>query len=100
MMAPAGVLVDWSWLGTHTSEIGHLVTQHVKLTAIAVAIGLAISFPLGVVAHRHRRVYGPVSWFAGLLYTIPSLALFAPLVPSTGPSTRTAAVGVAGYSTL
>jgi osmoprotectant transport system permease protein len=98
--APADALVDWSWLGTHTSDVAHLAIQHVKLTSIAVAIGVAISFPLGVVAHRHRRVYAPVSWFAGLLYTIPSLALFALLVPYTGLSTVTAEIGLVSYTLL
>jgi osmoprotectant transport system permease protein len=94
------VLVDWSWLGTHTSEIGQLTIQHVKLTAIAVGIGLAISVPLGIVSHRHRRVYAPVSWVSGLLYTIPSLALFALLVPYTGLSTVTAEIGLVSYTLL
>ena len=99
-MTPPDVLVDWSWLGTHTSEIGHLAIQHVKLTAIAVVIGLAISLPLGIAAHRYRRIYGPVSGFAGLLYTIPSLALFALLVPYTGLSTTTAEIGLVSYTLL
>jgi osmoprotectant transport system permease protein len=94
------VLVDWSWLGTHTSVIGHLAIQHVKLTAIAVVIGLAISLPLGIAAHRYRWIYGPVSGFAGLLYTIPSLALFALLVPYTGLSTTTAEIGLVSYTLL
>jgi len=99
-MTPPDVLVDWSWLGTHTSEIGHLAIQHVQLTVIAVVIGLAISLPLGIAAHRYRRIYGPVSGFAGLLYTIPSLALFALLVPYTGLSTTTAEIGLVSYTLL
>ena len=98
--APADALIDWSWLASHTSTIAHLAGQHVKLTAIAVAIGLAISFPVGVVAYRHRKVYAPVSSFAGILYTIPSLALFALLVPYTGLSTVTAEIGLVSYTLL
>ncbi|MEA2591353.1 MAG: osmoprotectant transport system permease protein [Actinomycetota bacterium] len=99
-MTPPDVLVDWSWLGTHTSEIGHLAIQHVQLTVIAVVIGLAISLPVGIAAYRHHRIYGPVSGFAGLLYTIPSLALFALLVPYTGLSTTTAEIGLVSYTLL
>jgi osmoprotectant transport system permease protein len=99
-MTPPDVLVDWSWLGTHTSEIGHLAVQHVQLTVIAVVIGLAISLPVGISAYRHHRIYGPVSGFAGLLYTIPSLALFALLVPYTGLSTTTAEIGLVSYTLL
>ncbi len=100
MRAPADVLVDWSWLGDHTSVVTHLAAEHVKLTLIAVAIGMAISFPLGVLAHRHRWVYAPVNGFAGILYTIPSLALFALLVPYTGLSTTTAEIGLVSYTLL
>ena len=99
-MTPPDVLVDWSWLGTHTSEIAHLAIQHVQLTVIAVVIGLAISLPVGISAYWHHRIYGPVSGFAGLLYTIPSLALFALLVPYTGLSTTTAEIGLVSYTLL
>jgi osmoprotectant transport system permease protein len=97
---PAEALVDWGWLAGHTSTIVHLTLEHVRLTAIALAIGLAISLPLGIVAYRHRRLYAPVSWFASLLYTIPSLALFALLVPYTGLSTLTAEIGLVSYTLL
>lgn len=97
---PTDALIDWSWVGTHTGTISQLAVQHLKLTAIAVAIGLAISLPLGILAYRHRRIYPPVSWFASLLYTIPSLALFALLVPYTGLSTLTAEIGLVSYTLL
>src|SRR5207244_7889034 len=87
-------------LGFHSDDIAHLAVQHVKPTAIAVAIGLAISFPVGFVAYRHRKVYAPVSSFAGILYTIPSLALFALLVPYAGLSTLTAEIGLVSYTLL
>ena len=92
--APAEVVSGWSWIGAHRGEILRLAVQHVELTAVAVAVGLVVSFPLAVAAYRYRRLYGPVSWVAGLLYTIPSLALFALLVPYTGLTTTTAEVGL------
>lgn len=100
MRFPADPLVDWSWVGDHRAQIVHLSIQHVELSAIAVGIGLAISFPLAVLAYRHRRFYPPLSWFAGLLYTIPSLALFVLLVPYTGLSVTTAEVGLVSYTLL
>jgi osmoprotectant transport system permease protein len=97
--APAQVS-GWSWIAAHRGDVAHLAVQHVELTAIAVALGFAVSFPLGVAAYRHRRIYGPVSWVTGLLYVIPSLALFAMLVPVTGLSTTTAEIGLVGYTLL
>ncbi|HEV2757247.1 MAG TPA: ABC transporter permease [Actinomycetota bacterium] len=93
-------LFRWEWVVDHLDEVGVRSWEHVFLTLIAVGVGFLISFPLGVYCHRHRRVYGPVASVAGLLYTIPSLALFALLVPFTGLSTTTAEVGLVSYTLL
>jgi len=53
-----------------------------------------------VYAYRHPRTYPPVTWVGGILYTIPSLALFALLVPFTGLSTLTAEIGLVSYTLL
>jgi osmoprotectant transport system permease protein len=65
-----------------------------------VAIGFAISLPIAVYAYRHRRVYAPLTFVTGLLYTIPSLALFVLLQPFTGLSTTTAEIGLVSYTLL
>ena len=91
---------DWDWLGGHLDLIGERLLEHVWLTFLAVGIGFAISFPLAVLAHRRRRALPPLTWITGLLYTIPSLALFALLVPFTGLSTLTAEIGLVGYTLL
>jgi osmoprotectant transport system permease protein len=74
--------------------------QHIELTLIAVGLGLVISFPLALVAWRWRRVRGPVFALTGVLYTIPSLALFALLIPFTGLSTTTVEIGLVSYTLL
>lgn len=99
-MILAAALVDWGWLGAHTATILSLFWQHIELTAIAMVVGLALSFPLAIAAHRHRRIYPPVTWVAGLLYTIPSLSLFALLVPYTGFTFTTAEIGLVSYTLL
>jgi osmoprotectant transport system permease protein len=43
---------------------------------VPVVLGLAISLPLGWVARRYRWTYAPLVTLSGLLYTIPSIALF------------------------
>jgi osmoprotectant transport system permease protein len=91
---------DWEWVGTHLDLIGEQLLEHLWLTFLAVGIGLVISFPLAVLAHRHPRVYPPATWLTGLLYTIPSLALFALLVPFTRLSTLTAEIGLVSYTLL
>lgn len=54
---------------------------HVLLSASALALGLLISLPLAVAASRSARLRWPVLAFAGLIQTIPSLALLALFYP-------------------
>ena len=93
-------LFRWDWAVDHTDILLSQLAEHAWLTLLAVVIGFAISFPLGVVAFRYRRSLGPIMAVSGFLYTIPSLALFALLVPFTGISTLTAEVGLVSYTLL
>jgi osmoprotectant transport system permease protein len=93
-------LFDWGWVAEHLDLIGRQLAQHVYLTVLAVGIGLAISLPVSVFVHRHRRFYSAVTWVAGILYAIPSLALFALLLPLTGLGTDTAEIGLVSYTLL
>jgi osmoprotectant transport system permease protein len=93
-------LFDWQWVTENLNLIGRQLLQHIYLTVLAVGIGLAISIPVAVYIHRHRRAYGPVTSVAGVLYTIPSLALFALLLPFTGLGTDTAEIGLVSYTLL
>lgn len=93
-------LIRWSWVGDHLDDIGAKVLQHVELTIIAVGVGLAISLPVAVYAYRHPRLYAPVTFVTGLLYTIPSVALFALLLPFTGLTTTTSEIGLVSYTLL
>jgi osmoprotectant transport system permease protein len=92
--------VDWTWIRDHISEIGDLSVDHIVLTGLAVGIGLMISFPLAILSHRRPRLYPPVTWITGILYTIPSLALFSFLVPFTGLTKVTAEIGLVSYTLL
>jgi osmoprotectant transport system permease protein len=93
-------LIRWDWIADHASDIGSRLVEHVELTLLAVAIGFAISFPLAVLAHRRRWTYAPITWVAGVLYTIPSLSLFVILVPLTGLSVATVEIGLVSYTLL
>ena len=90
----------WSWVGDHLGDIGTAVRQHLELTAIAVAVGLVIALPLAIVIHRWRGWTTPVFAVTGIVYTIPSLALFAFFVPVTGLSRTTAEIALVGYTLL
>jgi osmoprotectant transport system permease protein len=92
--------INWDWLGTHIPLVLDDLQQHVLLTAIAVVAGLVISLPLGIAAHRWSWLRNPLLTAFGILYTIPSLALFAFLVPYTGLSFLTAEIGLTSYTLL
>jgi osmoprotectant transport system permease protein len=93
-------VIDWAWIGDHVDELLAKAVQHLYLTAISVAIGFAISFGLAIWSVRRRRVYGPLTLFTGILYTIPSLFLFPILVPITGLTALTAIIPLVLYSLL
>lgn len=93
-------LIDWAWILRNLDQIADRVVQHVGLTAIAVVVGLAISFVLALAIHRHRRLYPPIVGTAAVLYTVPSIALFALLVPITGFSILTAEIALVSYTLL
>lgn len=92
--------ISWEWIADNLDEIGAATLEHLQLTLIAVGVGFAISLLLGLAAYRWRGLYGPIAGVAGLLYTIPSLALFAVLVPFTGLTVLTAEIGLVMYTLL
>jgi osmoprotectant transport system permease protein len=97
-MTPDEPLVRWEWFGANAGEIVERLGEHLMLAGIALAVGFAISFALALAARRWPVIYPPTTWTAGILYTIPSLALFAFLVPFTGLSLLTAEIGLVGYT--
>jgi osmoprotectant transport system permease protein len=92
--------INWDWLSTHIPLVLDALTQHVELAAVALAVGLAMSLPLGVLAHRNAPLRLAVLGFFGAFYTIPSLALFALLIPFTHLSATTAVIPLIGYNVL
>jgi osmoprotectant transport system permease protein len=92
------VPIDTGWILDHLDELAYRTFQHLLLASIAVALGFAISFILAVVAVRRRRSYGPILALSDLLYTIPSLALFAVLISVTGITLLTVEIPLVMYT--
>jgi osmoprotectant transport system permease protein len=65
-----------SYFNQHHSQILSWLGWHARLSALPLLFGLILSLPLGWLARRYRWAYPPMVSIAGLLYTIPSLALF------------------------
>ena len=68
--------MNWAWINANWPMIGRQFLAHIWLSVIPTVAGLLTAIPLGSVAQRFRWLRGPLVTTAGLLYTIPSLALF------------------------
>lgn len=91
---------SWAYVRGNWGDISTAVSQHTTLTLQAVLIALAIALPLAVLAHGRPRVAGLILGATGVLYTVPSLALFAILAPFTGIGRTTVLIGLVAYALL
>jgi osmoprotectant transport system permease protein len=89
---------DLSYVMDNRESILRLLGEHVRLTVAAVVLGALIALPLAVLARRSRWLAGPVLGASTLIYTIPSLAMFAFVAPVTGLTTTTVLIGLVLYS--
>jgi len=80
------------------SELLIALEQHVVITVIAVAAGVVLALPLALLARRSALAETLVVGAAGVVYTVPSLALFALLVPFTAYTATTAVIALALYT--
>jgi osmoprotectant transport system permease protein len=100
-LAQNAPLIDWGWIQRNLDDIWQATVEHFTLTAVALLVGLALSFGLSLIALRWHRTYAPITWVTGVLYTIPSIALFTFLVPIFGlTSVLTAQVALVSYTLL
>jgi osmoprotectant transport system permease protein len=77
-----------------------LTAQHLKLTLVSLILGTLVAIPLGVLVYRVRAVARPVVYVAGVLQTIPSLALLAIMIPLLGTGPKPAIVALFLYALL
>jgi osmoprotectant transport system permease protein len=89
---------DPSYVTQNWDAIVALLAEHVRLTVAAVVLGAVIALPLALIARRGRWLAGPVLGLSTLVYTIPSLAMFAFVAPVTGLSATTVLIGLVLYS--
>ena len=88
------------WIADNFDRYVDPFFEHVVLTLVSLAIGFAIAFGLALLAHRRRWLIGPITQITGILYTLPSLAVFFLLLPITGRGSTTAIIALVSYSLL
>jgi osmoprotectant transport system permease protein len=82
------------------NSIPNLFLQSLELVGIAMFISIIIAIPIGLLVARYKRLYLPIITVSDLLYTIPSIAAFALLIPITGLSAATAIIPLVIYNML
>jgi osmoprotectant transport system permease protein len=90
--------IDPSYVIDNWDSILRYLGEHVRLTIGAVVLGALIALPLALLARRSRFLAGPVLAASTIVYTIPSLAMFAFIFPFTGLSATTVLIGLVAYS--
>jgi osmoprotectant transport system permease protein len=88
------------WIVNNAGQIWQRLVEHVVMAGIAVPVGFVLSFAFALLIYRYRRLHGPIIGITGTLYAIPSLALFALLIPFTGLSLLTAEIALVSYTLL
>jgi osmoprotectant transport system permease protein len=97
-VADNGICPDW--IADNFDRYLSPFWEHAYLTLVSVAIGFAIAFSLALLAHRRRWLVGPIVQITGILYTLPSVAVFFLLLPFTGRGNTTAIVALVAYTLL
>ena len=90
------VCLGWAW--DHAGDFVAPTVEHLVLVAISVALGFAIALGMAVLSHRRRWLVPTFTGASGVLYTIPSIALFLILLPITGRGNLTAVVALTLYT--
>jgi osmoprotectant transport system permease protein len=90
----------FDYLIKYHDRILELFVQHVMLTFLSVGIALLFALPVGVILWRIKWLSVPVLSVLGIIYAIPSLALFAILIPLVGLGEKPAIIALVAYSQL
>ena len=93
-------MIDWPWILDNKIMIGELLWQHVQLVIVSLFFGTLFTGVLISLTLRWPAAAPPLIYLCGILFTIPSLALFILLLPFTGLSLMTSIIGLTLYSLL
>ena len=97
--------LDWAWVERNLEMIGGLTVEHVILSLVPVVLAFVISIPLGYLVSKSGKAADVLLAILGVIYSIPSLALFVlmPLVLGTqilNPTNIVAALAVYSIALL
>jgi osmoprotectant transport system permease protein len=92
--------IRWDWISRNADEIQARTIEHLALVSASTVIAVAVAIPIGIAVRGRRIPFAAATGAAGILYTIPSLAMFAFLLPIFGIGFTPAVVGLVLYALL
>ena len=87
-----------TWLARNWDQVAVALAQHIGISLTALAIAFVIALPLGVWSARNARVQALALAGTGFLYTIPTLAFLALLIPLVGLGPANAIIAMVAFS--
>jgi len=89
-----------NWLANNWDQVATALIEHVVIAFTSLAIAFAISLTVGIWAARHDRVFRWALAISGFLYTIPTLAFLALLIPIVGLGKANAIICMVAFSLM
>lgn len=94
-------IIRWEWIVDEWDQVQSALIEHLVLTVLSMGFGIVISIGLTAVALRLQWTLAPITAVTALIYTLPSVALFALFAPVFGNLAKpTAVIPLAGYTLL
>lgn len=93
-------MIDWAWVGDNWRDIAGLLIDHIQLVVLAMLIGLVLAGVMVLLTLWKPALTRPLIYLCGILFTVPSLALFILIMPFTGLTKTTSVIGLSVYSLL
>jgi osmoprotectant transport system permease protein len=90
----------WEFMRQNSDKLLEQTLQHIGLTFISLAIAIAVGLPLGILISRRRRLAGSILGIAGVMQTIPSIALLGFMIPLLGIGPKPAIAALFLYALL
>ena len=81
-------MVDLSYFFDHLDQIWHLTLEHLRISLTALLIAIPIALVVSIIGVRFKPARQTLLWTVGALYTVPSLAMLAFLIPTQGLGLR------------
>lgn len=90
----------WAFMVSESDKLIDQTFQHIGLTFISLLLAIAIGLPLGILIARRKKIAGAVLGIAGVMQTIPSIALLGFMIPLLGIGAKPAIVALLIYALL